>query len=326
MQLITWVWHSCELELDPEIKTDQEDYLKKYFSGKLWNFQATSTHAPIKIISGKRKIGGNYQKFNHYEGHTILWAKVGPRIQMMIDNILSIEYDSGLWLSMVLPKEELRDDFIKAYIARTIRTYMDKMLIESGFSFFHLWAIKMWENVVLISWNKWAGKTTTVITALENFWAQYISNDRVWWKCSQDGLHITEREGDTKIWEQTIQNSRILSQHNTEKDDKTGKFHYPQVYTLFWDGERQISWIAQHIFCPHVLDGSKAAVKKILNPDDVLFNSFEEIWLWFNQYRVLFGEITQLPIRPRYQVIKEWWESFGPEGIQDALKILSNSQ
>ncbi len=325
MQLNTWVWHSCELQIEDEFQNQFGAELQSYFSGKINDSRECTTHPPIQMAFGDRKTKGNYQELNHYDDHSITHTKICRRVCMLVDDALSVEYNPDMWLSIILPKKSLQNKFIWEYILRTVRTYIDKILVDAGFAFFHLWAVRAPNKTIVISGGKGAGKTTSVITALEKFWAQYIANDRVWWKWSENGLQITEREGDTKIWAATVQNSPILSQISTEKDDKTGKFHYPQVYRLFWNWERSISWVAQYIFCPHVLEASAVPVKKIPHPDDVLFDSFEELGIWFNQYRALFGGIQKPHQKPNFPIIKEWLEWFGPKGILDAFEILFNT-
>ena len=324
MQLGTWVWHSCELDMDREFHDSFEADFEKYFSGKITYSQANTTHLPISMTVDRKRITGVTKELNHYDDHSVLRAQIGNTICMAIDNVLSIEYSPDQWLSITLPKEEMQNKFLREYVMRTVRTYVDKILIDAGFAFFHLWAVKIWGKTIVISWEKGAGKTTSVIIAMEQFWAQYIANDRVWWKWSEEGLHITEREGDTKIWAATIENSPILRNFNAQKDHKTAKFHYPQVFTLFWSGERTISWVSEHIFCPHILGDSNTEMQKISCPDDVLFNSFEEPGLWFNQYRALFGKVPRMPARPPYNVIKDWIESYGLKGISQAFHLFAN--
>lgn len=325
MQLNTWVWHSCGLEIDNEFWKEFEVDFLRYFSGKVSNSQADTTHLPIRMTVDRKKIVGVTKELNHYDDHSVLRAQIGNTVSMAIDNALNIEYNPEQWLSVTLPQEEIQNKFLREYVMRTVRTYVDKILIDAGFAFFHLWAVKIWSKTIVISGEKWAGKTTSVIVAMEQFWAQYIANDRVWWKWSEEGLQITEREGDTKIWAATIENSPVLRNFNAQKDHKTGKFHYPQVYTLFWNGERSISWVSEHVFCPHILGDASKVMQKIPCPDDVLFNSFEEQGLWFNQYRALFGEVPRVSARPQYSITKEWIEWFGVKWISKAFHFFANS-
>lgn len=325
MQLSTWVWHSCELEMDCEFQDSFEADFQRYFSGKVINPQANTTHLPIRMVVDRKRIIWNTKELNHYPDHSVLRTQIGNNVCMAIDNVLSVEYSPDQWLWITLPREEIQNKFLREYIMRTVRTYIDKILIDAGFAFFHLWAVKIWDKTIVISGEKGAGKTTSVIIAMEQFWAQYIANDRVWWKWSEEGLQITEREGDTKIWAATIENSPILRRFDAQKDHKTGKFHYPQVYTLFWNGERSVSWVSEHVFCPHILWDSDKEMQKIPCPDDVLFDSFEEMGLWFNQYRALFGEVPKPSARPQYSVTKEWIEWFGVKGISQAFHLFANS-
>ncbi|MDP2104145.1 MAG: hypothetical protein Q8K26_04460, partial [Candidatus Gracilibacteria bacterium] len=203
---------------------------------------------------------------------------------------------------------------------------IDKIMMELGFQLFHLGAVKMGEKTILVAGDKGAGKTTTIVMALEQLGAQYIANDRVWGKVMENGLMIIEREADTKIGEKTIIDSTILSKtEDPLLDEESGKYFFNRLYSFFGSDKRTISGISDRILLPQIQSSEDGIVTESYRTDDILTQSLIEDCQGFNIYRALYGNPVFRTKQKLDCILKYSLNGFGPNGIINGLKLLSKN-
>jgi translation initiation factor RLI1 len=129
---------------------------------------------------------------------------------------------------------------------------MDKMLLKSGYNLLHSGGFSFGEKNVLVLGDKGAGKTTTIVTALDEFNAAYISNDRMYVRNEKNKLHVIDREMGIKLASETIQHSSLRRHLPTSDfDPNSGKYYFNQIFRQIGAG-RKAKAIATHMILPDI--------------------------------------------------------------------------
>ena len=180
--------------------------------------------------------------------------------------------------------------FSEQVICHLIRAAVDKLLLSSGYHLYHAGAFVLNGKTVLIVGDKGAGKTTSLVTALDEFNAGYLSNDRVYGKVRNGKLHIIEREAETKIGIETIEGSSLRTRlSDAVRDPTSQKFYFNDLHSVLGSGKVP-QGEAVVILQPNIKSTAGDALETGYDPD-VLTESIITDCIGFNLYKLLLGEV-----------------------------------
>lgn len=231
----------------------------------------------------------SFQSVDLYPGKKAYLKHGGTKDQcedLLLDGNIQVELRDGLF--DVRYREATA--FSEQVICHLIRATVDKLLLSSGYHLYHAGAFVLKGKTVLIVGDKGAGKTTSLVTALDEFNAGYLSNDRVYGKVRDGKFHIIEREAETKIGIETIEGSSLKARlANAVRDTASQKFYFNDLHSVLGAGKVP-QGEADVILQPNIKSAADNALETAYDPE-VLTSSIITDCIGFNLYKLLLGQV-----------------------------------
>jgi hypothetical protein len=289
MFLNTQVDATLDIELDnDELGAELEKYFYKKTSKYSVN-ESREFRISIKQSEEKLEKPVSGEKLEFYKDHNF--------IKNIYDGFPVINIDESLILTLKnghldIKYTELCNFNIKI-IKHAIRAYIDQIMFNQGYVLLHMASVKIGERVIGVIGDKGAGKTTTIVKALDTHNAGYISNDRVYTGLRGDSLHLVEREAETKVGLKTIENSSLAKYlKDAQKDEVTEKFFFNRIYKFFEGVDRVTSAYLTDIVIPNI-SSPLENFTEICFDTNLLIHSIINECQGFNLYKALFaGQIN----------------------------------
>lgn len=281
-------------DIQIEASNEIADALHRFFVNKLKS-TVNETRFSFKIVADTSHMVSISDEDPAFESVAIYKGKKAYRKRggvkerhedLFLDDNIHVELRDGLFT--IRYREATK--FCEQTVCHVVRAAIDKLLLSNGYHLYHAGAFVMNGQTVLIVGDKGAGKTTSLVTALDEFNAGYLSNDRVYGKVRNGKLHIIEREAETKIGKETVEGSSLRARlSDAVRDPVSDKFYFNDLHALLGAGKVAQSE-ADILLQPDIKNSSNNVLEIPYNPS-VLTDSTITDCVGFNLYKLLLGEV-----------------------------------